>query len=131
MADFGPDCLKMKVRCTKLLDTLGNPQTSSAWLTIGKVYHVLSVVQDTRGQWLLRLVTDSQSDVGLFPLEQFEMVSARIPDSWIVTWNEEGVFELTTAAWNEPGYWDRYFDNERDAQITFEREMMRIVAADP
>jgi len=121
----------MKVRCTKLLDTLGNPQTTSAWLTVGKIYHVLSVLLDAQGRWLLRLVGDSQPGVGLFGLEQFDIVSSKIPERWVVTWNREGVFELTTAAWNEVGFWERYFDGDSNAKTVFEREMAAIVAVEP
>src|SRR3954469_17358286 len=119
----------MKVRCTKLIDALGNPQLQSAWLTVGKVYHVLSVLSDAQGRWLLRLLADSQPGVGLFPLQQFEIVSSEIPRSWVVTWNKEGVFELTTTAWSEPGFWERYFDCDPNAQAVFEREMAAIVTA--
>jgi len=48
----------MKVRCVKLLDALGRPQERSAWLTLGKVYHVLEIVQDMRKKWLLRVPGD-------------------------------------------------------------------------
>lgn len=121
----------MKARCTRLIDTLGNPQTRSAWLTVGKIYPILSVLLDAQGRWLLRLPVDSGPDIGLFPLEQFEIVSARLPPSWVATWNKNGVFELTTAAWDEPGYWERYFDGDSNALIIFEREKAEILAADP
>lgn len=121
----------MKVRCKKLVDSLGNPQIRSAWLTVGKVYHVLSVLLDAQGEWLLRLMADSDPGVGLYPLRQFDIVSEKIPDSWIVSWNKEGVFELTTDAWNQPGYWERYFERDASAMSAFNREMKRIVAADP
>lgn len=120
----------MKVRCTKLIDAFGDPQEQSAWLTIGKVYHVLSVYMDTDSGWLLRLIGDTHPGVGLFPLEQFEIVSPKIPNRWIVTWNG-GVFELTTVAWNEPGYWELYYDDDSDALATFDREAGAIIAADP
>lgn len=103
----------------------------SAWLTVGRIYHVLSIVLDIHGRWLLRLVGDAEPGVGLFPLQQFEIVSATIPNSWIVTWNSQGVFELTTKAWNEPGFWERYFDHDFDANREFECEKEKIVAADP
>lgn len=121
----------MKVQCIKLIDSLGNSASTSAWLTVGNVYHVLSLLLDSGGRWLLRLVGDSEPGVGLFPLQQFEIVSAKVPDCWVVTWNGSGVFELTTEAWRQDGYWERYFEGETAAYRIFEREMARIVAADP
>lgn len=121
----------MKARCTKLLDTLGNPQTRSSWLTVGKTYHVLSVIHDSQGKWLLRVVADSQPGVGLFPLEQFDIVSSKIPERWVAIWNKEGVFELTAAAWNAPTFWERYFEDDSNARAIFEREKASIICADP
>ena len=121
----------MKARCTKLLDTLGNPQTRSSWLTVGKTYQVLSVLLDSEGRWLLRIVSDSQPGVGLFRLEQFEIVSSKIPSPWIATWNRNGVFELTTSAWHEPGFWERYLDGDSEAHAVFERELAAVLASDP
>src|SRR5262245_25922027 len=120
----------MKVRCTKLLDSLGNTTETSAWLSLGSVYHVLSLLLDSEGRWLLRLAGDSDPG-GLFPLQQFEIVSDRVPDCWVVTWNREGVFELTTDAWRQDGYWERYFEHDPVAKKTFAREMAKVVAADP
>jgi len=121
----------MKVRCTRLLDAFGNAQESSAWLTIGKVYHVLSIILDGHGNWLLRLVGDTAPGGGFFPLHQFEVLTSKIPDTWIVTWNNNGVFELTTNEWNQLGYWERYFENDAEAIRVFEEEKRKIILADP
>jgi len=74
----------MKVKCIKLVDSRGNVQEKSPWLTLGKVYHVLEVVQDAHKRWLLRVVGDGDNGVGLFRLEQFEIVSAKISVAWVV-----------------------------------------------
>ena len=121
----------MKVRCTKLLDTRGNEQARSAWLTLGKTYYVLSVILDVHGRWLLRLMGDTAPGVGFFPLKQFELVSAKIPPSWTVCWNDVGVFELTPEAWRAPEFWERYFEHDPTAMHVFDEEMSKIVAADP
>ena len=117
----------MKVRCIKLIDARGNPQEWSSWLTLGKVYHVLAVVQDTRRKWLLRVISDGSNGVALFPLEQFEIVSAKIPDAWIVDWNSEGTLALTTEAWSKLGFWDNYYDREPSARSIFEEEKKKII----
>jgi hypothetical protein len=113
-----------------LLDAHDEPQVESDWLTIGRLYHVLSVISDSHGRWLVRIMGDSEPGLGLFSLRQFEIVSDTIPSSWIVTWNNEGVFELTTKAWSEQGFWDRYFDNDPIARKIFERERQKIIEAE-
>jgi hypothetical protein len=120
----------MKVRCTKLIDSGGTPQGTSTWLTLGKIYHVLSVVLDIHATWYLRLRGDVEHGVGLFPLTQFEIVSARIPRLWTITWNN-GVFELTTEQWARPNFWERFYEHDVDAVRIFDRESMKIIDDDP
>ena len=121
----------MKVRCLITTDALGNPSTSSPWMTVGKIYHVLAVELDFHNRWLLRLVGDRDPGVGLFPLAQFEVVSAKVPDGWVVSWNGGHRFELSPASWLEPNFWDHYFDRDENAMRSFDDEMRRIVRADP
>ncbi len=121
----------MKVRRVNVVDALGRPTLASAWLTVGTVYHVLSVVFDTHSLWWLRLVSDETSDVGVFGLEQFEIVSARVPATWIVSWSSGGAFELSPAAWLAQGFWERYFEHDDVARDIFERERNMIIALDP
>jgi hypothetical protein len=114
----------MKVKCTRLLNA---PKRQSSWLTAGKAYDVLSVVRDLHGRWLLRLMVDAEPGIGLFPLEQFEILSPSVPSCWIVTWNAAGVFELTTEDWSRLGFWESYFDSDPSAMAVFERDMRRII----
>jgi hypothetical protein len=116
----------MKVRCIRLLESSGKPTDKSGWLTIGKTYHVLEVMQD-RGRWLLRLIGDEPNGLALFQLEQFEIVSSKIPSSWIISWGKEGFFELTTEAWRDAGFWDRYYDRDPEALRIFEDESKNII----
>jgi len=121
----------MKVRCIKLLDSRGNPQTQAPWLTVGEVYQVMSVILGTDAKWALRLVGDGLNGLALFRLEEFEIVSAKIPSSWIVTWSSKGVFELTTEPWCQSGFWERYYDKDPEAVRIFENERRKIIEADP
>lgn len=120
----------MKVRCTKLIDVDGKSQTSSPWLTVGKMYHVLSIVLDTHGNWLFRLSGNSVSGLGLFPKEQFEIIDAKIPNSWVPTWNDNGFFELAPEAWTKAGFWERYFEHDHESVRQFNMEAEKIVAVD-
>ena len=63
-------------------------------------------------------------------LEQFEIVSAKIPDTWVVVWNAEGAFSLTTEAWSEPGFWEAYYDGDPPALRKFEDGKKQIIDAD-
>ena len=120
----------MKVRCIRLLDTSGKPQDKSAWLTIGKIYHVLSVELGSDQKWKLRLVGDGFNGVALFHLEEFEIVTSKIPNSWVMAWGKDGFFELTPETWREPGFWERYYNREPNTVRIFEDERRRTIDAD-
>jgi len=121
----------MKVRCVKLADSLGRATTQSPWLTIGQTYHVLSVVLDSHSRWLLRLIGDEDEDVGLFLLEQFEVLTSCVPAPWVVSWSKAGIFELSPRAWLVSGFWERYFDRDQAAKEDFDRERNSIIQSDP
>ena len=121
----------MKVRCIKLTDSMGNPRGQSSRVSIGSIYPVLEVIQDTHHRWLLRLPGDGPNGVAIFGRDQFETVSARIPNVWIAKWNTQGGFALTTEAWAQPGYWERYYDRDPEARKVFEEEKAKIVQCDP
>ena len=119
----------MKVRCIQLLDSTGHPEEKSHWLTLGKVYHVMTLTFGTQKKWLLRLIGDGRNGLALFPLEQFEIVSSNIPAAWVIRW-EKGVFELSPEPWNQPGFWERYYERDPDAIRVFEEESRRIIQQD-
>jgi hypothetical protein len=119
----------LKVRCVKLTDSRGNPVEHSTWMTLGKVYHVLSISCET--QQKLRLIGDGLNGVALFPLDDFEIVSSKIPAAWIVVWDSSRrYFALTTEAWNQPGFWDRYYERDPTAIRIFDEENEKIINAD-
>ena len=113
-----------------MLDAMGKPQEKSGWLTIGKTYHVLEVIQDTDRKWKLRLLGDGLNGVALFALEEFEIVSSKIPDAWNILWRRDGFFELTPLSWSENGFWEKYYDRDPNAVRVFEEERKKIVEAD-
>lgn len=120
----------MKVRCTRLLDSTGKPQEKSAWLTIGAIYNVLELFQ-SQNTWLLRLVGDGPNGLAIFRLDQFEIVTQNIPNSWIVTWDKDGSLHLRPGRWSQPGFLERYYDKDPEAIRIFEEERRKIIEADP
>jgi hypothetical protein len=120
----------MKVRCVRLNDSIGQPKESSPWLTLGRTYHVLEVIQE-RGRWLLRIMSDEPNGVALFGLDCFDIISSAVPSAWTIRWGKQGFFELSPESWSVPGFWERYYEKEPKAVSTFDAERKRIVSADP
>jgi hypothetical protein len=84
----------MIVCCVYLQDTLGNPQNASAWLKVSEVYQVLSLERDSHGRLLVRLLLNQTPRAGLFPIEQFAIVSGKLPENWSANSNNRGLLTL-------------------------------------
>jgi hypothetical protein len=121
----------VKVRYVHVADGRDKLQTNSSWLTVGTVYHVLEIIQDTERRWMLRLVGDNRNGPALFELDQFEIITSYIPRTWIIVWGKEDFFELSPRPWTRPGFWEQYYDGEPDAVKVFEEERKKIIEAEP
>ncbi|HLK14712.1 MAG TPA: hypothetical protein VKT78_07905 [Fimbriimonadaceae bacterium] len=120
----------MKVRCIQLIDGMGNKVTSSPWVRLGDVYHVLAIWIDPK-QTRFRLVGGREASPVLYDPEMFELVSTVIPPSWIVTSLQAGCFALEPEPWTQRGFWEEFFDGEPNAVACFERERQKIIDSDP
>lgn len=116
----------MKVRCIRLLAPDGSPQRASPWLTVGKIYDVLTIELDRKGLWLLRLIGDRSSEVALFSIDAFEIVCSDLAPSWVISWTADGFFQLAPEAWLDGQFWERFYDRDPDAVRIFEIELVRI-----
>jgi hypothetical protein len=117
----------MKVRCTKLIDSLGRPVSQSPWLQLGKEYIVLTLSIDALGRALVRILDDQGAEPGLYSLNQFDIVQHTIPGNWAVAQLNNGGLFFGPPAWDKPGYWERYFDKDPDALRIFESEYHKIM----
>lgn len=117
----------MKVRCTKLFDSRGASQGTSSWLTIGKVYDVLTIEFERQGQWLIRLIGAGKSGAALFPIDSFDVVSSEVSPSWVASWNSDGFFQLAPEKWTQPGFWEQFYDREPEALALFDEEVARLI----
>lgn len=122
----------MKVKCVQLLnERTGQSQTYSYWLTVGAVYHVLEMLFGKDGRSQVRLIGKEAQTPALFNLQQFEIVSPKLPANWIVVTYSEGSYTLAPEAWTEKNFWQMYFDREPEALRKFEEERKKIIAFDP
>jgi len=118
----------MKVKCCQLLDEeTGDTLESSSWLTIGRIYHALSIHMEAGGKLDFRLIGNDGTTPAFHDAEQFEVVSDLIPSSWHVSSVPGSHFELAPKAWSEPGFWERYFDGDDEAVSQFEREKEQML----
>jgi hypothetical protein len=104
-------------------------ESRSPWLTLGREYVVLSVLADTKGDVMYRLISDDQLTPALFDAAQFEVVSSTLATSWCIRVPAEGGLELAPAAWLTPGFWESYFDGEEEALTAFRKALATLMTS--
>ncbi len=82
-------------------------------LTLGKQYTVLGIEADN-----FRLLDDTDKPY-LFPHDCFEVVEAAEPTFWVCRVGEDGERYCYPGEWNEPGFFEDYFDHISAAHALF------------
>jgi hypothetical protein len=99
------------------------------WLEPGEIYTVLCVEAGKDGVRYRISSAFPPFTPALHPAEFFEVISAKMPDSWVV--DVAGSFlDLSPQAWTESGFWERFFDNDPEAVRLFEVESYKIATAE-
>ena len=106
--------MKVKLRSSK----------HSGWLTLGKVYNVLSVEYTPEGL-SYRLKSEQNNQPALFPISDFKVESNDIPSAWVIR-EESGSIELSPKEWCVEGFWEDFFDGEKYALDTFQRVLNNL-----
>jgi len=125
----------MKVKCVRLLDAFGREVASSPWLTLGRIYHVVTVEIDAAGKRRYGLVTSEKAgewpSMGEHQAECFELVSATVPSNWRSKIDANGTISIAPGAWQESGFFEAFYDHDLATYPIFEREYNLILNEDP
>src|SRR4051812_6793245 len=119
----------MKVKCIQIFSSNSTVVDGSSWLKVGGIYHVLGILVG-RDRTRLRLVGE-ESLPALFELEMFEIVSSKIPRTWVIASPTSGSLVVQPAAWMQTAFWEQFYDGNREAAACFATERTKIVEADP
>jgi hypothetical protein len=98
----------------------------SGWLRPDRSYLVLEVEPSPPGSTSYRLESENASSPALFPAEAFEVVSPRLPSSWIARYWPGSGLQLTPERWTVPGFWEAFFDGEEQAGRLYREERDRM-----
>ena len=99
------------------------------WLVPGKEYSVLEIYVDLRtGKIQFRIVSEEAQTPALFDSEFFQIVSNRLPHTWVV---DISTFQMKVApkSWIRAGFWEDFFDGESKARSEFNEELRLMVAS--
>lgn len=132
---LSPTCLEndevpipiMTVRCTAIKDSRGKESTHSPWLTLGRLYTVLSVRIEANGIITFQILPDNNNGPGIFKNKLFEVTDGNIPTNWKID-ECNGVLRMSPTAWKQSGFWEKFFDADPEAQDVFRRELDIIQA---
>jgi hypothetical protein len=124
----------MKVKCVRLLNSDGREVESSPWLTLGRVYHVMTIFEDKNGRRRYGVINrhpdDEWPQLGSHQAECFEVVSEVVPSNWR-TWVNEQASGASPAAWQASGFYEAFYDHNPATYPIFERERDVIVRENP
>ena len=118
----------MRVKCVKIINpSTGLVAQENDYLTIGSEYEVLcvhfreiySADVDARLRGLYRIETNAEISPGLFDIRQFDTVSEKIPEYWIIEMQNNGSMYLGAKEWRTIGFWEEYFNNDVNALKIF------------
>ena len=124
----------MKVKCIRLLEADGREVEFSSWLTLGRVYHVMSIFTDKNGKRRYGIFNRHPEgewpQLGSHQAECFEIVSDVAPSNWR-EWSNENASGVSPAAWQESGFYEAFYDHDPVTYPIFERERDIILSEDP
>lgn len=114
----------MRVRCVKIFSPSDGRQVEyHPSVRIGEVYDVVSILCTAGKDPLLQIFNkDSPS---LWPSRMFTVVSSKPKANWQIGINDIGTVEFGPAKFQEPGYWELFFEEDPDALRIFEEEFLR------
>jgi hypothetical protein len=123
----------MKIKCVRLLDADGREIEFSPWLKLGRVYHVMYMI-DQNGRRNYGII--SRHPEGEWPqmvshdAECFEVVSDVVPSNWCA-WTQGDTTNVSPTAWQAPGFSEAFYDHDPETYPIFERERDTILREDP
>ena len=121
----------MKVKCIRLIDEqTGEALENSSWLSVGRIYHVLSMNMDDGLPIKFQLIGNDGQTPAYHDANQFEVVTNNIPDGWVIDFVSNSHLRLSPKAWSAPGFWEDYFDGMPEAVALFNSEKESIIQAD-
>jgi hypothetical protein len=124
----------VKVKCIRLLDANGREVEASSWLMLDRTYHVMAIHVAPDGKRSYSIISRQPEgewpQMGSHLAECFDIVSEVVPSNWRewVYGNASGTSPVT---WQEPGFYEAFYDHDTAAYPIFERERDIILSEDP
>jgi hypothetical protein len=125
----------MKVICVRLLNADNLEVESMPWLSLGRVYHVMSIYIESNGARSYRIISNDVdagfATMGYHFAECFKIISDVIPSNWKVRVCNMSDIDISPEAWQAPNFFEDFYDANPAAYLVFQRERDFILSEDP
>lgn len=118
----------MKVECIETLNVVDDG-TPDPWLRVGREYVVLSIFENAEREKYYRIATHADGgfgSLGLFPSSAFKVTDESWPDTWVKEISN-GDTSIAPKAWQRLGFWEDFYDGDRQAEDLFRDERDKIL----
>jgi hypothetical protein len=113
----------MRVVCIDLVNQVtGENETVSPWLRLHAEYEVLEVYCSPSRRVKLRIVADDAETPALFDSAMFMTIDDSLRPSWVASIREGGELRIGPLSWMREGFWEDFFDGNRDTLLEYRRE---------
>jgi hypothetical protein len=91
------------------------------WFMADEITTVLMLSVSGSGGSQLLLWSQKQLSVGLFSVNDFEIVDSSLPKAWTASIDLNGNIALAPSEWVIDGFWEKYHDEDTTALETFRK----------
>lgn len=124
----------MKIKCVKYINSDGAETNTSAWLNIGKNYHVMGIYIDPNCVKYFQLISNDVdpgfATMGYHHAAAFEIVTTSLPVNWHVKIYLNGAINISPKSWQVDGFMEDFYNRDPLANEIFEFEKQKIIEAD-
>jgi hypothetical protein len=100
------------------------------WLEPGQYLSVLAISSTPSTGSRFLLWSKKQSGPALFPASDFEVLDQSLPPAWVAQVDLNGYVEFAPKEWLCEGFWERYYDDDPEAEQVFKNGVAAICAHD-
>lgn len=121
----------MRIKCNKIFSrvTKKNLGDESPWLKKNKEYLVLAMSWSSKFGMEVCIQTEQYNEPTFVRLEGFEIVSQKIPSSWITVTQQFGdqiLVQMLPKTWNYETFFEELEDEKSEAVKLFNKEVEQI-----
>ena len=117
----------MLVKCNKIISSITKEDLGdqSPWLKRGKEYVVFLLNISSKSGMEVCIQTEHHNELGFFSLNGFEIISRKIPSSWVTTIQDIGdekIITMLPKSWEYDSFFEDVDDEKPAAVALFNKE---------